>query len=87
MIKSEVEQIGKWHLDKRVNISHILATILLAGSLFGYANSMTQTLTEHKKDIENLRERMDRQDRQLASDMQDIKSTLKDIQVYLRNNK
>ena len=29
-----------WHLDKTLNISHLLTTLVIAGSLFAYANNM-----------------------------------------------
>ena len=29
-----------WHLDKTLNISHILTTLVIAGSLFAYAGGM-----------------------------------------------
>lgn len=29
-----------WHLDKTLNVSHLLTTLVIAGSLFAYANNM-----------------------------------------------
>lgn len=29
-----------WHLDKTLNVSHMLTTMVIAGSLFAYANNM-----------------------------------------------
>ena len=29
-----------WHLDKTLNVSHLLTTVVIAGSLFAYANNM-----------------------------------------------
>lgn len=34
-----------WHLDKRVNIGHLLTTIVLAGSLFLYVQQQNTRLT------------------------------------------
>lgn len=30
----------QWHLDKRLNISHILTTIVLAGGMLGWGSAM-----------------------------------------------
>jgi hypothetical protein len=35
----------RWHLDKTVNVGHILTTFLIAGSLFAYANHMDRRVT------------------------------------------
>ena len=43
--EKEIEYRRHWHLDKRVNVSHILGTILIAGSLFTYANSIDKRVT------------------------------------------
>ena len=32
-----------WHIDKTLNISHLLATFVIAGSLFAYASHMACT--------------------------------------------
>lgn len=34
------EDRRQWHLDKTFNISHILTTLAIAGSMFTYANNM-----------------------------------------------
>lgn len=34
-----------WHIDKTLNISHLLATIAIAGSLFAYASHMDRRVT------------------------------------------
>ena len=49
-----------WHLDKTLNISHLLTTLVIAGSLFAYANNMDRrvAILEEKMQVqaqENLR--------------------------------
>lgn len=34
-----------WHLDKTLNITHLLTTLVIAGSLFSYANNMDRRNT------------------------------------------
>lgn len=34
-----------WHLDKRLNLGHLLTTIVLAISLFGWANAMDRRVS------------------------------------------
>jgi hypothetical protein len=33
---------GAWHLDKKVNISHIIATLTLAGAIFAWGSKIEQ---------------------------------------------
>lgn len=33
---------GAWHLDKKVNVSHIIATLMLAGAIFAWGSKMEQ---------------------------------------------
>ena len=49
-----------WHLDKTLNVSHLLTTVVIAGSLFAYANNMDRrvAILEEKMQVqaqENLR--------------------------------
>lgn len=34
------EERRHWHLDKTLNLSHLLTTLVIAGSLFAYAGGM-----------------------------------------------
>ena len=49
-----------WHLDKTLNVSHLLTTMVIAGSLFAYANNMDRrvAILEEKMQVqaqENMR--------------------------------
>ena len=49
-----------WHLDKTLNVSHLLTTVVIAGSLFAYANNMDRrvAILEEKMQVqaqENMR--------------------------------
>ena len=43
-----------WHLDKTLNVSHLLTTIVIAGSLFAYANNMDRrvAILEEKMQVQ-----------------------------------
>ena len=56
-----------WHLDKTLNVSHLLTTVVIAGSLFAYANNMDRRVaileekmqvqaTENKRASDEVRE-------------------------------
>ncbi len=35
---------SSWHLDKKVNISHIIATLMLAGAIFAWGSKIEQRI-------------------------------------------
>ena len=43
-----------WHLDKTLNVSHLLTTLVIAGSLFAYANNMDRrvAILEEKMQVQ-----------------------------------
>ena len=43
-----------WHLDKTLNVSHLLTTVVIAGSLFAYANNMDRrvAILEEKMQVQ-----------------------------------
>ena len=43
-----------WHLDKTLNVSHLLTTLVIAGSLFAYANNMDKrvAILEEKMQVQ-----------------------------------
>lgn len=80
-----------WHLDKTFNISHILATISIAGSFFAYANSMDKRIVvlEEKLQaqaylIHNNNAEMQRQILQTRKDTQELFSDVKTEMRLLR---
>ena len=36
---------GAWHLDKKVNISHIIATLMLAAAIFTWGSKIEQRIS------------------------------------------
>lgn len=67
----EVDRRG-WHLDKTLNVTHILTTMVIAGSLFSYANNMDRRVAvlEEKMQMQALEnQRSTAEVRELASDV------------------
>lgn len=69
-----------WLLDKTLNVSHLLKTIVIAGSLFAYANNMDRRVAV-------LEEKMQAQTelaRQAQTDVRDLARDVKDELRLLR---
>lgn len=43
-----------WHLDKRLNVGHLLTTIVIAGSMFMWASNMESRIATITADVENI---------------------------------
>lgn len=66
-----------WHLDRTLNISHILTTLAIAGSVFMYATSMD-------KRVAVLEEKITAQAQATQQSQQDIKALAGDVKFELR---
>ena len=62
-----------WHLDKTLNVSHLLTTVVIAGSLFAYANNMDRrvAILEEKMQAQAM------QNQQSAADVKELASEVK----------
>lgn len=40
--RAQRDSDSAWHLDKKVNVSHIIATLMLAGAIFAWGSKMEQ---------------------------------------------
>ena len=61
-----------WHLDKTLNASHLLTTVVIAGSLFAYANNMDRrvAILEEKMQVQAAEnQRGQAEVKELASDV------------------
>ena len=85
-----------WHLDKRVNVTHLLATVTLAASMFAWAASIDRRLSLTEQSLINVSSYHARQDyeaerntRFLKEEMnllrQDIKDQTKKIDRILES--
>ena len=66
-----------WHLDKTLNVSHLLTTVVIAGSLFAYANNMDRR-------VAILEEKMLAQAVQNQQSAADVKELAADVKHELR---
>ena len=77
-IRSSVEPDRRhWHLDKTLNVSHLLTTLVIAGSLFAYANNMDRR-------VAILEEKMQAQAVQNQQSAADVKELATDVKHELR---
>lgn len=67
----------QWHLDKTLNVSHLLTTLVIAGSLFAYANNMDRR-------VAILEEKMQTQVVQNQQAAADVKELATDVKHELR---
>lgn len=66
-----------WHLDKTLNVSHLLTTLVVAGSLFAYANNMD-------KRVAILEEKMQVQASENQRSQTEVKELAADVKHELR---
>lgn len=66
-----------WRLDKTLNVSHLLTTVVIAGSLFAYANNMDRRVAV-------LEEKMQAQAVQNQQSAADVKELATDVKHELR---
>jgi len=71
------EDRRQWHLDKTFNISHILTTLAIAGSMFAYANNMD-------KRVAVLEERLNTQTEVAQRAQQDMKDLAGEVKFEIR---
>lgn len=74
MPETDFSNQRKWHVDKTLNVSHIVATLMIAGTLFGFVSRMDQRVTILE---ERLAAQTNRQD-QAINDLKEITRDLRD---------
>lgn len=68
MANERRREYENWHLDKRVNVGHILTTIALAGAMFSWAMTMDSRMTR----IEVQQQQSQRSDDEIKVELRDI---------------
>lgn len=66
-----------WHLDKTLNLSHLLTTVVIAGSLFAYAGGMD-------KRVAVLEEQMTTQKQANEQARNDVRDLINDVKFEVR---
>lgn len=82
------EPYRKWHVDKTLNIGHLLTTLVIAGSAFMYASGMDKrvaVLEEKTTAQAKVAEQAQTNTKELASDVKDeIRLLRSDVMSILR---
>ena len=68
---------GGWHLDKRVNVSHLSATICLVAGLFAWGSTIETRVALVEQNQTNTADRV-------SEDLAEIKETLKEFRDEFR---
>lgn len=74
------KQKEQWHLDKRLNVSHIVATITIVGGLFIWGSRLEERISLIERTNQIMEKRYDQ-------DISEIKATLIRIEDRLARNK
>lgn len=72
-----------WSLDKRVNLSHIIGTILIATSVFMWANKMENRISVLESQVVAQQAVDARQDRAIKESLDVLRTDLRAIQTRL----
>ena len=65
-----------WHLDKRLNVGHILTTIIIAGSMFTWASGMEARMARLSTDVANIKSTQADKDEALRREMSYLRSSI-----------
>jgi hypothetical protein len=79
------ERLSNWHLDKTLSLSHILTTILMAGSIFYWANAMDKRVTVIETNSTHYDKDINAQAVAVRESISEIKSSLIRIEIKLDN--
>ena len=71
-----IESPDKWHLDKRLSVSHLITTALLLSGLFVWGAKMEQRIVLMESSIAGMESRIDRSERRYQTDLLEIKAAL-----------
>lgn len=72
-----------WGIDKRINISHIIATVILAGSLFAWANNVDNRMSVVEANLSHIEDRIDMDRTRANQDNRRTERSLTEIKAQL----
>lgn len=83
-----------WHIDKRVSVSHLIATCVLAGGLYQWASTMDTRISVLERTVEHRaelaaateraqRDRMDRYEQRVSESLDRIEKAVDRISEKL----
>lgn len=73
-----------WHLDKRVNLSHLGATLTLALSVFVYVNKQDARITIIEQQVSNMKDLASRQERLTAENQELLRQDIRAVRDEIR---
>lgn len=89
---SQTEQLIKedaavrsWHLDKRVNVTHLIATFTMAAGMFTWAATIDRRLALNEVAITTLNAHNARQDSQIDRNTQAVKEEFRDLRSEIKD--
>jgi Tfp pilus assembly protein PilO len=75
---------GAWHLDKRVNVSHIVATLALALSAFAWGSAIDRRVAVIETQISQAKEDNVRQDQNSAEALRMMRDEMRELRNEVR---
>ena len=78
------DEPNRWHLDKRLNIGHLLTTLVLAMALIGWGNTMDRRVAIVETQMVSMARDNDKQDRSLDENSKLLREELKGVRDDLR---
>lgn len=82
---AEDSAIRHWHLDKRVNVGHILTTVVLAISAFSWGSAMDRRLAVVEASVVQNAKDNDRQDTAMKETAQLLRNDLRTLHEDIRD--
>lgn len=68
---------SRWHLDKRLNVGHLITTAMLFAGLFAWGSDVNTRLALVERDQSTLT-------RQVSEDLTELKEVLKEMRAEIR---
>jgi hypothetical protein len=79
--------MSDWHLDKRLNIGHVLSTLIIAATAFSYINSIESKTDANTLQIETIKDQRKedntRIEKQRKEDVERVEKQLSNINAKL----
>jgi Uri superfamily endonuclease len=76
-----------WHLDKKLNIGHLLTTITMVIGMFVYLNNIEQKVAENTSQVAFNKERIEKTDANVEKAVNKIEANLEKIIEILKDRK
>lgn len=75
----------QWHLDKTLNISHLLTTLVIAASIFAYASGMDKRVAVLEEKIQTQAAHSQQTSQEVRDLANDVKYELRMLRTELMN--